>query len=124
MTLRNFKGFPSLKEVECSGSELKSDADLLSLTLFAYPRNKPLAILDVFKSSCNTFAEFSSCDLDTADTKKSIVRTLTTIEEGQTMMFGCNVTTRVRYEHTLTYSSDTWSVSVYRESKFGCLKNA
>ena len=115
LTVRDFLGFPSLKEVECSGGSIKAEVDLLSLTLYKTTDNTILAILNTYKSTCKTFSEFSSCDLIVGDSKKSVVRTLVAdLEEGETTTLGCNVTTFLEIGHAPKYS---WSIPVYRESE-------
>ena len=115
LTVRDFLGFPSLKEVECSGGSIKAEVDLLSLTLYKTTDNTILAILNTYKSTCKTFSEFSSCDLIVGDSKKSVVRTLVAdLEEGETTILGCNVTTFLEIGHAPKYS---WSIPVYRKSK-------
>ena len=89
--------------------------DLLSLTLFERSDSKVLAILNTFKSTCKTYSEFSSCDLNVGDTKQSVVRTLVAdLEQGETTVIGCNVTTFMELGHAPRYS---WSVPVFRKSE-------
>ena len=115
MTVHDFLGFPSLQEVECSGGSLKAEVDLLSLTLFRTADNTILANLNTFKGTCKTFSEFSSCVLDVGDTRKSSVKTLVAdLEEGETTIVGCNVTSFLENGHAPRYS---WFVSVHRKSK-------
>lgn len=114
LTVRDFLGFPSLKEVECSGQSVKAEVELLSLTLYRQD-NAILAILNTIKSTCKTFNEFSSCDLNEVDQRRSVLRTLVShLEAGQTTVIGCNVTTFQEIGHAPRYS---WSIPVYRESK-------
>jgi hypothetical protein len=117
--VRNFLGFPSLKEVECSGATLPSEVKVLSLTLFTIPSNEPLALMDTYvETTCKTFSEYASCSVDAGDSRKSFVRTLLAdLEEEGRVYVGCNVSMRVASGHTLTYPSQTWRISVYRESK-------
>ena len=115
MTVRDFLGFPSLQEVECSGGTLKAEMDLLSLTLFRIPDNAILAIVNPLKNTCKTFSEFASCDIRAGDTRSSVVRTLVAhLEEGQTALLGCNVTGFLETGHPRVFS---WSLTVYRKSK-------
>ena len=115
MTVRDFLGFPSLQEVQCSGESLKTDVDLLSLTLFKMSDNSILGIINPLKNTCKTFSEFSSCEINVGDTRKSLVRTLVAdLEEGDTTRLGCNVTSFLENGHAQMYS---WSASVHRKSK-------
>ena len=115
MTVGDFLGFPSLQEVECSGGSLKAELDLLSLTLFRAADNTVLATLNTFKGTCKTFSEFSSCNLNVGETRKSSVRTLVAdLQQGQTTILGCNVTSFLENGHAQMYS---WSLPVYRKGK-------
>ena len=121
MTVRDFLGFPSLQEVECSGGSLAAEVDLLSLTLFKMSGNSILAIVNPLKDTCMTFSEFSSCDISVGDTKASVVRTLVAdLEEGETMILGCNVTGFLKTGHPQVYS---WSLPVYRKRKWFCFNS-
>ena len=113
--MTDFKGFPSLKEVECTGASIESGVDLLSLTLFKTAESKVLAILNTIKSTCKTFSEFSSCFINIGEPRKSVLRTLITdLQEGETVVLGCNVTTFVEIGHAPRHS---WTIPVYRRSK-------
>ena len=115
MTVRDFLGFPSLQEVECSGGSLAAEVDLLSLTLFKMSENSILAVANPLKNTCMTFGEFSSCDISASNTRKSVVRTLVVdLKEGETTVLGCNVTGFLKTGHPRVYS---WSLPVYRERK-------
>ena len=115
MAVRDFLGFPSLQEVECSGGSLKAEVDILSLTLFRISDNSILAIANPLKNTCKTYSDFSSCDISASDTRSSTVRTLVAdLEEGQTTIIGCNVTSFLETGHPQVYS---WSLAVRRRSK-------
>ncbi|KAK7488927.1 hypothetical protein BaRGS_00019884, partial [Batillaria attramentaria] len=60
MTVRDFKGIPSLKEVECSGESLDPDEKVFSVTVFKPLDKSVLAYLHPFSDECITFGEFSS----------------------------------------------------------------
>lgn len=116
MTVRDFLGFPSLQEVECSGKSLKEEDDLLSLTLYRFSDKTVVAALNTLKGTCKTFSEYSSCNLNIVDTKKSQVRTLVSeLEEGETVFLGCNATSMLETGHPHVHS---WTARVYRRSKF------
>ena len=113
--MRSFLGFPSLQEVECSGGGLHPELDLLSLTLFRTADSAVLATLNTFKGTCKTFSEFSSCNLNVGDTRKSVLKTLVAdLEQGETTILGCNVTSFLENGHAQMYS---WSLPVHRKSK-------
>jgi hypothetical protein len=116
IAVRDFLGFPSLKEVECSGSAMSSDVDLImSITLFKVSSNKAFVYLNTHKSECTTFHDYSSCTINSGDSKKSSVRTLVAdLEEDETVYVGCNITTLKGLGRAQEYS---WSVAVHRESK-------
>ena len=90
MTSRNFKGFPSLKEVQCSGRSLKPEVKLLSLQLYKLPEEEMLASLNVFSNTCVTMGDYSSCVVNTSDTHVSTLRTLVTdMREGERRQYKC-----------------------------------
>ena len=55
--MRDFKGLHSLQEVECTGSDLKPEVDLLSLSMFRISDNAVLGTLHVIKNSCFTHTD-------------------------------------------------------------------
>ena len=114
MTSRDFKGLPSLQEVECLGSSLRPEVNLLSLKIYAVRNNKVLASLNVLKNTCLTFSALSSCYVNTSDTHRSRLRVLVPdLDEGESREFGCRVS-------ALDSGGDpkvsTWSISVSRRS--------
>ena len=114
MTVRNFKGYPRLTEVECSGRTLPMEVNYLSLTLFRKEDDTVLGNLVSSKGTCTTFAQFSSCDLDLGDNRKSTLRTLVTdLSKAEKRLMGYNVTSVFKTGHPAIYS---WSVSVQRVS--------
>lgn len=116
MRVHDFLGFPSLQEVECSGGSIKTEADVLSLTLYTVPENVLLANVKTFKNTCKTFSDFSSCTIVPGDSRKSVVRTLVAdLEEGGSTTLGCNVTIVQENGHPRVYS---WSILVHRKSKW------
>ena len=119
MTVRDFLGFPSLQEVECSGGSLRTKVNYLSLTLFKMSDNSVIASLISSENTCNTFVEYSSCAIDSSDRRKSVVRTLVAdLEEGGSTTLGCNVTSVLDSGHPRVFS---WSVVVRRRSECFCL---
>jgi hypothetical protein len=115
MLVRDFLGFQSLKEVECSGRNLPEEIDFMSVTMFRVSDSSVLGTLKTLKNDCQTYSEYASCVIDSGDSRKSAVRTLVAdLEEEQTKLFGCNVSVIMKNGHARMYS---WSISVYRESK-------
>lgn len=101
MVSRDFRGIPSLKEIECGGESLKPEVKLISLQLFGVystisdpSESKVLASLNVFANSCMTFSEYSSCKIDTQDTHSSRLRILVhDLGAGETRVYGCTANT-------------------------------
>lgn len=122
MTVRDFLGFPSLQEVECSGRNLKAEVNLLSLTLFKKTDGSVLATLNTFIKNCKTFSEYSSCGLNTGDTKQSLVKTLIAdLDQGGRVLLGCNATSFLENGHPRVH---TWSIAVYRQRKWSLERTA
>jgi hypothetical protein len=116
MTVTDFLGIPSLKEVVCTGATLTQEVNFLSLTLFRPPNKDVLASLVTPESTCNTYAEYASCTIDTGDRRKSFVKMLVAdLEAGERSVLGCNVTSVNRSGHPKVY---TWFVDVERKRKF------
>jgi hypothetical protein len=102
--------------VVCSGRNIPNQVDVMSLELFHSHDDRVLAIIFPLKNTCKTFTAYSSCRIDSSDTKRSLVRTLVSdLEEGETVRLGCNVTTLRSDGHPNVYS---WFTSVHRKSKF------
>lgn len=115
MTVRYFKGFRSLQEVECSADYFKAEVKILSIKMFAVPGNKVLAHANPVTNECLTFKEFSSCKIDTGDTRKSRLRVLVSdLEEGESRRYGCTATSFGSLGDTDT---STWYVTVNRKSE-------
>ena len=116
MVTRDFKGFPSIQEVECRGNGLNPEVKLLSLRLYRTSDNFVLASLNVFADSCLTYTDYSSCSVNTRDTHKSRVRVLVSdLEEGGSRRFGCKATV-VGSEGEA--NKMLWSILVTRQSKY------
>ena len=116
MTSRDFKGIPSLQEVECKGEGLKPGVKLLSLKMYRVSDNAVLASLNVFENSCLTEHDFSSCYVDTSDTHQSKLKVLVDdLEAGESREFGCQVSTMSTSGDTYVYS---WSTIVIRKRMF------
>ena len=93
MVAREFKGIPSLQEVECWGYGLKPDVKLMSLKLYAESENNVLASLNVFTNTCLTYTAYSSCFVDDSGGHRSTVKVLVSdLREGESRTFGCKLT--------------------------------
>ena len=93
MAARDFKGIPSLQEVECQGHGLKADVKLMSLKLYSGSENNVLASLNVITKTCLTFSEFSSCYVDSSEGHRSKVKVLVSdLKAGESRQFGCKLT--------------------------------
>ena len=116
MTSRDFKGFPSLQEVECWAGFLEAEVRLLSLRLFRESDKFVLASLNILTNNCVTFGDYSSCMIDSSDTHNSRVRVLVfDLEEGESRRYGCLASTINAIGQPET---DTWSILVRRKSKY------
>ena len=113
MTVHDFKGIPSLQEVECSGKTLSSGVVFTSITLFRKTDDGILVTLLFADGSCKTYTEFTSCTI-VNDRKSSIVRTLISDwSEGDAMSIGCNVT-GLSGRHGITPRLFSWSLTARR----------
>ena len=112
---RDFKGFPSLKEVECWGGSLEPEVKLMSLQMYTLPERTILASLNVITKNCVTFGDYSSCFIDKDDTHKSRLRILVyDLGEGESKDFGC---TALSLKSLGNAKSLSWTTSVTRKSK-------
>ena len=102
--------------MECWGGFLPPEVKLLSLTMFPRESGAVLAYANPFTEECITFADYSSCRIDTGDTKQSRLRVLVSdLREGHGRTYGCNITTFKSVGHTKT---STLYITVERKSKF------
>ena len=116
MAVRNFKGFPSLQEVECWGRKVEPEAKLLSLRMYTTSDGSVLAYVNILTLECLTFSEFSSCVLNSTDSHQSRLRVLVSdLEAGQSRDYGCEVSTLKSLEGAKT---TLWTISVTRERKW------
>lgn len=91
--MRDFQGFRSLQEVECSGKSLPGDFYLTNLILYRKENKRVVVKLSVhnLKITCETFEDYSSCDIIEAESRKSTVRALISdLKEGERAFVGCN----------------------------------
>lgn len=112
MTARTFKKISSIQEVGCWGEPLDSNTDLLSLRLFKVLDNTVLAYLNPLKNECKTFEEFTSCFIDSANTRSSRLSILVPdLEENESRQYGCTATSVGSLGHTYTVD---WFLTVTR----------
>lgn len=105
MTVRDFRGFHNIQEVECWGGHLEAEMNILSLKLYELTNHTLLGYLNHQTRECFTFMEFSSCLMDPADTRRSRLRVLVSdLDEGDTRHFGCDVTSWKAFGSTNTVS--------------------
>ena len=115
MEVRDFQGFPSLQEVECSGRTLRTQVDFLSITLFRLSDGRTLAKLKTGDNTCKTFVEYASCTLASGDRRNSVVRTLVSdFPSGRSVSIGCNITGVVDSGHAHIFS---WIIHAEKGSK-------
>lgn len=116
MLARDFRGIPSIQEVECWGGNLGSDVKLISLQLFKLPESSVLASLNAISNNCMTFGEFSSCRIHPADTHKSRLRILVhDLEEGENREYGCTANTVNPLGNAVFRN---WKLTVKRSSEY------
>ncbi|KAL8615871.1 hypothetical protein ACOMHN_058938 [Nucella lapillus] len=90
LEVHQFRGFPSLQEVECSGRELGAEVDLLSLSIYRVGEQGSLGTLHVIKNSCFTQSQYASCSLSPEDSRQSSVRVLVAdLKDGESRQYGC-----------------------------------
>ena len=115
MTVRLFKGFPSLQEVECTTENLKAEVKVFSLKMYTGPTNTVLAHANPVTNECITFKDYSSCKIDSSDTRKSRLKVLVSdLEEGESRKYGCTATSFGSLGET---NAASWSITVWRKSK-------
>ncbi|KAK7488910.1 hypothetical protein BaRGS_00019867, partial [Batillaria attramentaria] len=113
LTVRNFRGIPSLKEVECSGENLTAGLKVFSLAMFKLPEKSLLAYVNHMDNECSTFGDFVSCTIDRSDSRKSRLRTLASeLVEGESKVYGCNVSIANSQGHI---HLSTWTIPVMME---------
>lgn len=116
MTSRDFKGFPSLQEVECTGQGLKSDVKLIALLMYSLPNNDVMASMNVISKDCVTFGKFSSCEVNVTHPHRSKLRLLVAdLEEGERREYKCTANTYDSLGLTKVFS---WTSVVQRVSEY------
>jgi hypothetical protein len=94
---------------------LDQEVKLLSLQIHRLADNTALASLNILANSCVTLGEYSSCMIDSEDSRNSRLRVLVyDLEEGVDRRYSCDV-------HTVTSfgipKASKWSITVTRESE-------
>lgn len=85
------------------------------MILYTLPQDAVVAFVNLRKQECYTSESFVSCDIDNSDSRRSNLKTLVAdLAEGQTRVFGCNLTAVAARGRMLSYS---WKLSVYQPSK-------
>ena len=116
MTVRHFRGFSSIQEVECWGGNLDSDLKLMSLQMYKFSDSAVLASLNLYTKSCMTYSDFSSCVINPMDAHKSRLRLLVhDLLEGESRKYRCTV---VGVKPTGITKTSTWSITVTHYSKW------
>ena len=117
LNVRDFKGIPTLQEVECSAHAISRPVHMCSLKLFELSNDELLVKLRSSENTCKTYAEFASCTLITSgDRRGSAVRTLVSDwSRGRTVAIGCNGTCVLTHnDKPLEFS---WSINAKMKSK-------
>lgn len=116
MVSRDFRGISSIQEVECGGWYLDSDVKVFSLTMFKFSDVTIVSHINHFTSECITSVEFSSCIMDSGNTRNSRLKILVTdLAEEESRKYGCNVTSFKFVGETPR--TVTWSLDVKRPSE-------
>lgn len=114
--VRDFRGIASIQEVECSGGTLAPEVKLLSLKLLGGSENTILAYVSPASNECRTFVDFSSCVIDSVDSRNSRARTLVSdLAEKEVRTYTCVAQTWKLLGDTQTH---TWSVLLEGPRKF------
>lgn len=111
MEVQTFRGISLIQEVICSGSHLDAEVEVISLKLYRVSDNSVLAFVSHVSNECKTFGEFSSCVVDSTDTRRTKLRVLVPdLAEGEMEQLGCTVlVTRLK---SLSNEQFTWKLSV------------
>lgn len=117
LTVRDFRGIPSIQEVECWAKHVQTEAKLLTLKLFEVSRDSNLAYVNYLTNECVTFGEFSSCVIDVKDMRNTKLRLLVSdLAEDEVRTYGCLVTSLKAIDtHKMT-----WTIDVRPGSEFRC----
>lgn len=102
-----------MQEVECTGSGLNPDADVLTMTLYNALHNRILAYVNLNNKECSTSFLYSACVISPSDTRRSrLVALVTDLKDNEYVLLGCNIST---FRSGLL-TSVSWTVTIRRES--------
>ena len=119
MTSRLFRGFPSLQEVECTGTSLRPEVKLIALQMYRLPDNRLLASMNVISNECVTWGDYSLCRVNKTDTHKSKVKLLVAdLNDGESREYKCTANTYDSYGFSKVF---TWTIMVKQLREYGCL---
>lgn len=131
LSSRSFKGFRDIQQIQCSGEALPPDSDLFFMVLYQVTDTasdggiKTLGQLNVNKRECSTSEDYVSCDIVESESRRSRLKALVAdLAEGQSRVYGCNVTALISGSTTGIMS---WSITLHHvPSKFfkGCVSGA
>ncbi|KAK7488917.1 hypothetical protein BaRGS_00019874 [Batillaria attramentaria] len=78
MSVRPYKGIPSIQELVCSGEALSPEINLLGMALYTLRGNKVVANLNVKDNECLTSETetYTSCVIDRSDSSRTRLTTL------------------------------------------------
>lgn len=118
--MRDFHSIPTLQEVECWGGVLETEVKVLSLTIYNISDNSVLGHVNPLTNECVTFRYFSSCFIDTRDTRQTKLRVLVyDLGENESRKYGCNCTS---FRSVGEAEKVTWSVLIKGPSMFFILE--
>ena len=111
---QTYKNISSIKEIICSASSLPHEVRFLFLSITR--DSQKVATLDTSDNSCQTFANFASCNIDEGDKRRSQVRILVAdLKGGESTRIGCKVNSYSSLlEDSLKYD---WTLDMYMPSK-------
>ena len=112
LSSRPFQGFDDIQEIRCSGETLPQDTDVIVVLLYEVSGGSSslLGTMNVNKGDCTTSDDYASCYVSDGDSRQSSLSVLISdLAEGQSRVYGCNVTALLSRIHTRVYS---WSVTV------------
>ncbi|XP_076457963.1 uncharacterized protein LOC143291754 isoform X8 [Babylonia areolata] len=106
-----FQGFHELQELQCSGENIPADCHILAMVLYEVGTNSVLAAANLGNQECSTYHSFAACHLDSTDARKNQLKVLVDdLPEGQSRLYGCNVTFLTS---TMETKIATWSTTVH-----------
>lgn len=114
MSVKDFRGFPSIQEVTCWGGFMEAEVKVLSLKLFRVSDSAVMAYVNHLGNECQSFVDYTSCIVDPVDTRKTKLRVLVAdLAEEEKREYGC-IVTRLK---SLDTEKLTWTVTVEGKSE-------